>query len=262
MIHSTFTLRAASYLAVFAVMLAIEGFAPFVPAEQPRGRRVVFHLGLSALNAVLLYVLMAPALYFALLFSEQHHLGVMGWLGLTGVAEVVATLVAFDLWAYCMHIAYHRVRWLWRFHRVHHSDMEIDVTTASRFHAGELVISAISKCLVILLWGPSPMGLVLFETLVTASAQFHHSNIGLPPALQDRLELVIVTPRMHRCHHALHRDCFNTNFSAILSVWDRLFRSHHWARQLSELQPIGLHQPRGAETMQWLPVLLNPFTER
>ncbi|MCM2359983.1 MAG: sterol desaturase family protein, partial [Geobacteraceae bacterium] len=183
-------------------------------------------------------------------------------LGLTGTAEIVATVIAFDFWDYWMHRANHVIPFLWRFHKAHHSDMEIDVTTSARFHPGELVISSSVKCLMILLWGPSLAGLVIFDTLLTFASQFHHSNLDLPRRVQDILERVTVTPRMHRCHHALHRNCFNTNFSTILSVWDRLAGSYHYAGERRELEEIGLRKPRGEVTMRLVPFLLTPVREQ
>jgi len=98
-----------------------------------------------------------------------------------------------------------------------------------------------------------------FDLLLNAASLFHHSKVAIPVALQDKIERLIVTPRMHRCHHALHRDCFNTNFATILSFWDRLFGTYHWSRVKSELELIGLSSPRGAVTMQIKPFLLTPF---
>ena len=126
-------------------------------------------------------------------------------------------------------------RFLWRFHRAHHSDMEIDVTTAARFHIGELIFSGISKGLMILFWGPSLWGLVTFDLLLNLASQFHHSNLGIPFRIQDGWKGSSSLRGMHRCHHALHPDCYDTNFSTILSCWDRIFGSYHWARETSEL---------------------------
>ncbi len=99
-----------------------------------------------------------------------------------------------------------------------------------------------------------------FDILLNIAAQFHHSNLGIPFSIQDGIEKVFVTPRMHRCHHALHPDCYETNYSAIISFWDRLFRSYHWAREGSELTQIGLWKPRGPDTMKLKPFLMTPFT--
>jgi sterol desaturase/sphingolipid hydroxylase (fatty acid hydroxylase superfamily) len=253
-----FVLRTGSYLAILLTMLFVEWRAPFVLSEQSKRHRVAFHMGLSLMNSLILALLLAGPTYALVLFTMEQGWGLGQWLGLSGWMEIACTVVAFDIWDYWMHLANHKVPILWRFHKAHHSDMEIDVTTASRFHVGELLISGISKCLMILLWGPSLWGLVIFEALLTSASEFHHSNINLPLRLQDVLERIVVTPRMHRCHHALHRSCFNTNYTAILSVWDRIFRSYHWARLLDELEPIGLFSPRGPSTMKLIPFLLTP----
>jgi sterol desaturase/sphingolipid hydroxylase (fatty acid hydroxylase superfamily) len=254
-----FLLRSTTYLAIFLMMLAFEWLAPYVRSEQPKSLRVFFHLGISVANSLVLTLLLAWSIYAAVSYTRKHGIGVAHLLGLTGGWELIATVIAFDCWVYWMHLANHKIGLLWRFHKAHHSDMEVDVTTASRFHIGELFISGCIKCLMIFFWGPSLWGLVLFEALLTGASQFHHSNVNIPLGLQDWLEKIVVTPRMHRCHHALHRNCFNTNFSAILSLWDRLARTYHWGRASQELDPIGLYQPRGAETMQLKPFLLTPL---
>lgn len=254
-------IRPASSLVMLSSMLFFEWLAPCVKSRQGIFFRFSFHFPLSVANTLLLYAVMAWPLYFAMRFARSHDFSLTAILGLSGFAEVAATLIVFDLWDYWMHLANHRIRFLWRFHKAHHTDTEIDVTTALRFHIGELFISGVAKCAMILVWGPSLWGLVLFESLLTGSSEFHHSNVNIPFRLQDRLERIIVTPRMHRCHHALHQDCVNTNFSAILSVWDRLFRSYHWARLAPELELIGLTRPRGPLTMQWKPFFLTPFRE-
>ena len=252
-------LRAFCYFTLLAGLLAGERLAPFVATEQKKAPRVFFHVGLGMANSVVLYLLVAGPLLAAVSFGDAHHVGLRRLLGLAGWQELAATLIVFDLWDYWMHRWNHRIPLLWRFHRAHHSDMEIDVTTASRFHPGELFISATAKCLAILLWGPSLQGVVLFDLLLTAFSQFHHSNLGLPLRLQDRLETIVVTPRMHRCHHALHRECAASNYATILSSWDRLFGSYHRPRNPADWVLVGLDSPRGAVTMRLVPFLLTPF---
>jgi sterol desaturase/sphingolipid hydroxylase (fatty acid hydroxylase superfamily) len=254
-----FWLRIASYFGVLAIMLFFEWLAPFATSEQEKPHRVVFHLGLGIGNAVILYAMSGWAIIGATLYTHNHKWGLAHVIGLAGGAEILATVIIFDLWDYWMHLANHRVPLLWRFHKAHHSDMDVDVTTASRFHVGELIISSSIKCLVIFAWGPSFWGLAVFETLLTGSSQFHHSNVNLPFRWQDRIEKIIVTPRMHRCHHALHRNCFDTNFSTIFSFWDRLFRSYHRVLGTVELELIGLYQPRGSATMNIKSFLKTPF---
>jgi len=123
------------------------------------------------------------------------------------------------------------------------------------------MLSGFSKLLMILFWGPSLWGLIAFDLFLNLASQFHHSNLKIPFKIQDVMEKVIVTPRMHRCHHALHPDCFNHNFSTVLSVWDRLFRTYHWAKEEIEMARIGLPGPRGPETMRLGPFFKTPFAE-
>lgn len=253
--------RTTSYLAMFAIMLFFEWLWPFARSEQRKSHRVILHFSLSLMNSLILFSAVAGPTYEILIYTERHGWGLAHLIGLRGGVEILATLIAFDLWDYWIHLANHKIRFFWRFHKVHHSDMEIDVTTASRFHIGELLISGSAKCLMILAWGPSLWGLVIFETLLTVASEFHHSNIKIPLRTQDGLELLIVTPRMHRCHHALHPNCFNTNFSAILSLWDRIFKTYHWTNKRVELDPIGVFRPRGPGTMRLRAILLSPIME-
>jgi sterol desaturase/sphingolipid hydroxylase (fatty acid hydroxylase superfamily) len=251
--------RTASYLAALVGLLAWEWRSPFAVSGQSKPFRVAFHVGISAANSILLYAVITQPMFAALSASRDYGIGLAPRLGLAGVSEILATVLVFDLWDYWMHRLNHRIPILWRFHKAHHSDMEIDVTTASRFHAGELLISNTVKCLMILGWGPSLAGLVTFDILLTACSQFHHGNLGIPLAAQDVLERAVVTPRMHRCHHALHRECAMSNYSSICSVWDRLFGSYHREEDRENLSRIGLPQTRGAETMQLRPFLMTPF---
>lgn len=242
-------------------MLFLEWLTPYAKSDQEKSFRIAFHLGLSIANSIALYLIMTQPLFSVLLFTQSHKIGVAYLLGISGWVEIIVTVIAFDVWDYWMHRANHRLGFLWRFHRAHHSDMEIDVTTAARFHIGELILSGISKGLMILFWGPSLWGLVTFDILLNGASQFHHSNLRIPFRIQDSIEKIVVTPRMHRCHHALHPDCYDTNFCSILSFWDRIFKSYHWAGEASELTQIGLWKPRGPETMRLKPFLTTPFNQ-
>lgn len=258
---SPLVLRITTYFSVFGILLFLERFYPYCISDQKKSFRVAFHLGLSLANSIALYFIMTRPLLYALSSTQRHGAGVAHLFGLTGWTEIVLTVIAFDLWDYWMHRANHQIGFLWRFHRAHHSDMEIDVTTAARFHIGELILSGISKGLMVLFWGPSLWGLVTFDIFLNVASQFHHSNLRIPFKIQDGIERIVVTPRMHRCHHALHPDCYDTNFSTILSLWDRIFKSYHWARETSELTQIGLWKPRGPETMKLNPFLMTPFAD-
>ncbi len=254
-----FLVRTGTYFGMLLGLLFAEQLAPRAPSAQRKSGRIRFHLGIGVANGLVLYLVMTGPTVAAIFYAQGHRVGAARLLGLSGWWEVAATIVLLDIWDYWMHRAFHKIPFMWRFHRAHHSDMELDVTTSARFHIGELVLSGCSKCLMILLWGPSLWGVVAFDMLLNIASQFHHSNVAIPIALQDRIERLVVTPRMHQCHHALHRDCFNTNFATILSVWDRLFGSYRWSRDKSELEVMGLSIPRGEETMKFKPFLLSPL---
>jgi len=248
-----------AYLSLFACMLFFEARHPLAQSGQNKAFRVVFHSGLSALNSLILYFVLFSPLYAAARSTQLHAFGLVSALGLRGWTEVLVTIVVFDCGDYWMHRANHRIGLLWRFHKTHHSDMEIDVTTASRFHLGELLITNSIKGALILLWGPSLLGVAAFETLLTAASQFHHGNLDIPLNSQDIIEKIIVTPRMHRCHHVFEGRCQESNYATIFSVWDKLFGTYHWAGTIAELAPVGVSSPRGPETMQLIPLLLTPF---
>jgi sterol desaturase/sphingolipid hydroxylase (fatty acid hydroxylase superfamily) len=184
-----------------------------------------FHGGIALFNTTLIRVVAyVPALLWAVHVEEQGW-GLARWLGLIGWVEIVVSIVVLDCFDYFWHRANHRVRFLWRFHKAHHADTGMDVTTALRFHPGELLISVLVKAAWIAIWGPTVVAWFLFEALVSLSAQFHHSNLDFPDRVERRLSRLIVTPRFHAAHHLVDQRYGNRNFSTILSVWDRLFAS-------------------------------------
>jgi len=254
-----FLVRTVAYLSIFACMLLCEAGYPFARSLQKKAFRIVFHSCVSAFNSVILYLVLYSPLYAAVTFTQSHAFGLAYALGLRGWTEVILTLVLFDCWDYWMHRANHRIGLLWRFHKAHHLDMELDVTTASRFHVGELLITNSFKGALIFLWGPSLLGIAVFETFLTAASQFHHGNVGIPFGSQDRLERFIVTPKMHRCHHVYEGRCRISNYATIFSPWDKLFGTYLRAHTAAELQPIGVPEPRGPETMKFIPLLLTPL---
>ncbi len=164
-------------------------------------------------------------------------------------------LIALDLWTYAMHRAYHRVPLLWRFHAPHHLDEHLDVTSAFRFHVGEILISGVARLIPALLLGIEVETLLLFEALLLASAAFHHSNIALPARLEAALAFVIVTPSIHWVHHHNIRADTDANYAAILSVWDRVFGSRSQTKRWPEMS-IGCE---GAAETGLVRLLMRPF---
>ena len=248
--------KAYAALAWFALFFAGERvFAAARPKGSWRwdGARLARNLGLWLINVALSLLIVLPAT----LFAARH---VLLWRPLwwQGTAGLVLDLVVLDFLIYWWHRANHRIPFLWRFHEVHHLDRFLDSTTALRFHAGEVALSAAARALVILLLAFPLASVLAFETLVLIAAIFHHSNLKLPPALERRLARVVITPSIHWVHHhALKRDT-DSNYGTILSVWDPLFASRNWRPRTPEME-IGVEQEAEGS---FATLLVKPFTAR
>ena len=220
-------------LAVLAVLLVAERLWP-VARTLGGLRRVGKNLSLAGLNAALSWAVVVPLSAFAV--SHALDWRPMWWSGWPGL---VLDLLLLDCWIYWWHRANHVVPVLWRFHEVHHLDGFLDASSALRFHFGEVLLSAVVRVGVILLLGVPLLSVVVFETLLALSAMFHHSNLRLPPRLERALSCVIVTPSIHWVHHhAIRRDT-DSNYSALISLWDRLFVSRSATRRSPDM-PIGV----------------------
>ncbi len=149
--------------------------------------------------------------------------------------NLIVQLLILDLWTYALHRAYHRVPLMWRLHAPHHFDAHLDVSSAVRFHLGEIIWSSLLRLIPLLAFGIPPEANILFGVILTGSAMFHHSNLRLPPRLERVLSWVIVTPSIHRIHHHAARCDTDSNYAAVLSIWDHLFRSVSAMRATPEM---------------------------
>ncbi len=216
-------LRLASFLVGLFTLLSWELTAPHHAPTVPRARRWVANLVFAATNGIVVSAVCFVCYVIAERGSVPWRLGPLQqlvmplWLRLTGEVLVL------DLLVYFLHRAYHGYPLLWRFHLVHHSDRDLDVTSASRFHLGEVTISGAAKFGTVQLLGISPTGLIGFEIVMLAAAQLQHANIRLPNAVESSLWLAFVPPAMHRVHHHPLRAATDSNFGTLVSFWDRLF---------------------------------------
>ncbi|MBI3809246.1 MAG: sterol desaturase family protein [Nitrospirae bacterium] len=243
------------------VWLVLENVWAFRLPVQSRLSRYGINLSIAGANAFLLSTLFGSLL---LTWSGQvmmAHTGLFNLVGLGGEANVVASVVVMDLVLYGVHRANHAVPVLWRFHRAHHSDLDLDVTTASRFHPGEVLISAGIKLPAIWALGVSPLGLVSFEIGLLAAAQFQHSNLRVPEPYETIVRRVLVTPNMHRVHHSTVFVEHESNFSTIFSVWDRLFGTYHMKVRQEGIR-IGLSEYQDLRAVSLPRVMWMPFTAR
>lgn len=241
-----------------ALMLGVESVFSARKWRDRRGRRLLFHAGLMAFDTVVLrYPAVIPLMMLGVLV-ESNGWGVSELLGLSMVGDVIVTFVLFDMLDYWWHRFNHRVRFLWRFHKVHHVDTHCDVSTSLRFHPGELFFASVFKASWLLLWGPSVLAFVVFESGVSLAAQFHHSNIDFPDRVENIIRAVFVTPRYHAAHHTVSKRTGDANFSTIFIFWDKLFGSYR-EPDYKEMEQLGL--PRGSESyLSIVKTMRAPFT--
>ena len=226
--------RAVLALGGFAVFWAWESLAPFF-RQSHRARHAGRNFAIAGLNVLAGILLFAGLTAAAAAYGEHEGIGLFFQLGLGEAGRAAATVFALDLWNYWWHRANHRIPLLWRFHRMHHSDPQMDVTTATRFHLGEVAIATGLRALLIVALGASLAGIVLFDLLVLLSTQFHHANISL--GRWDRvLRTLIVTPDMHKIHHSDRREETDSNYTSLLSAWDRLFQTFRKSEAVEEIR--------------------------
>ena len=219
-------IRLAFFLGVFAIMALAEILAPRRELSEAKLPRWANNLGLVAMNVVILRVLFPTAALGTALVAGEQGFGLLPASGLPYWARFVLAVVAMDLAIYLQHVMFHAIPLLWRLHRMHHADLDFDVTTGARFHPIEMVLSMLIKLGVVALLGAPAAGVVVFEVLLNATAMFNHSNFRLPLSVDRWLRWLVVTPDMHRVHHSVEIDEANTNFGFNLPWWDRLFMTY------------------------------------
>ncbi len=254
-------LRLGCFLGVFALVAVGEIRFPRRPIKVEKRLRWINNILLVAVNTLLTRLLFPAAAVGAAALAE-----IQGW-GLfqaipvpTGIA-VVLSVILLDLAIYLQHIMFHAVPLFWRLHRVHHTDLDYDVTTGTRFHPIEIILSMIIKYSVIFLLGAPVIAVIVFETLLNATAMFNHGNLRLPKGLDTVLRLVVVTPDMHRVHHSTEPDETNSNFGFNLPWWDHLFGTYRAQPRAGHLgMTIGIDGYRDPTQVQRLPgILMLPF---
>ena len=238
--------RLPVFIGFFVVLLIAESLWSARTWHDGRLKRLGFHASLSIFNTVVYWLTVSAPLIVWTRHVHEQGWGISGLLGLSGPAEIALSLVVLDLFDYGWHRANHFVPFLWRFHRSHHVDTHVDVTTSMRFHIGELLLSAAVKCLWVVVWGPSLAAFILLEAGVTAYAQFHHSNIDLPDSVERVVRWVHMTPRLHAAHHTVGLRTRDANYSTIFLWWDFLFGTFREA-DYSEMRRLGIKEGRRSD---------------
>jgi sterol desaturase/sphingolipid hydroxylase (fatty acid hydroxylase superfamily) len=254
-------IRLAFYFGVFGLMALWELLAPRRPLTVSKMMRWTNNLGLALLNTLILRLVFPAAAIGVALFATNNGWGLFNYFRISYPLAIVLSVIALDLVIYFQHVLMHAVPTLWRLHRVHHADLDYDVTTGSRFHPLEIVLSMLIKFCAILVLGAPAVGVVIFEVVLNALAMFNHGNVRLPQGFDRVLRLLVVTPDMHRVHHSIEDNEANSNFGFNLSLWDRLFGTYiDQPRDGHADMTIGIHQYREPKKVSRLPGMLAlPF---
>jgi sterol desaturase/sphingolipid hydroxylase (fatty acid hydroxylase superfamily) len=219
-------LRLTAFAAVLALMALWEVFAPRRARPVPRKGRWPANIGIVVLNTALVRLLLPTAAVGVALSAGAHGWGLFNHYALPSWAAIVGGVVLLDLIIYLQHVMFHAVPALWRLHRMHHADLDIDVTTGARFHPVEILLSMLIKFAAIAALGVPPAAVVVFEVLLNATSMFNHANVRIPLPVDAALRWLVVTPDMHRVHHSIERDETDSNFGFNLPLWDRLFGTY------------------------------------
>jgi sterol desaturase/sphingolipid hydroxylase (fatty acid hydroxylase superfamily) len=248
-------------VAALGVLWVIERRKPLRREVEPKIRRIGRNLAVAGVAAVSVQLIERPLIKPLTSLIERRRWGLLKLLNLPKWLEVTLAVILMDYTLYLWHVLLHRLPFLWRFHLPHHVDLDLDASTAFRFHAGELTISTAWRATQITLIGVSPVALSVWQTCLVLSVLFHHSNVRLPIAVERKLNRVFVTPRMHGIHHSIVKEETNSNWSSGLTLWDWL----HGTLRLNVRQDkitIGVPAYPNPEELELEDILKMPFVEQ
>lgn len=253
-------LRLGAFFGVFTMMALWEVLAPRRPLQVRKSYRWLNNLGILAINTAIVRLLLPTAGVGVALFAQGRGWGLLNALPWSGWVEVLIAFVALDFAIWFQHWLFHRAPWLWRLHRMHHADLDFDITTGLRFHPGEIVLSMVIKAAVIVALGAPVLAVLIFEIVLNATSIFNHGNVRLPGTVDRLLRCLLVTPEMHRVHHSWRREETNSNYGFNLPWWDRLLGTYRAQPVDGHLgMTIGLEQFRSKRDLQLDRMLLQPL---
>lgn len=260
-VNNEVIVRLSFFIGTFVVIALWEVIAPKRALTVSKAIRWFNNIGLVVLNTVILRLLFPAAAVGVAAFAASQGWGLLNYYQLPFVLAVILSVVAMDFIIYLQHVLVHAVPALWRLHRVHHADLDYDVTTGSRFHPIEIILSMLIKFATIVALGPPVVAVIAFEVILNAMAMFNHGNIGLPKAIDKVVRWFVVTPDMHRVHHSVEDNETNSNYGFNLSIWDRLFGTYiDQPREGHQGMTIGIHKYRDPKEVDQLPgMLMLPF---
>ena len=228
-------IRLSAFLGLFALFAGIEAVKPARQRLLPKARRWTTNISIVVIDTITLrlFALAVPLLAVgAALDAQRLGWGILNALSLNPLLEGLLAILILDLAIWAQHLITHKVPILWKLHRVHHADRDVDVTTAIRFHPIEILLSMALKIGLVYLLGPAAWAVIAFEVLLNGTAMFNHANFALPRWLEGPVRAILVTPDMHRIHHSTVREEHDSNYGFALSIWDRMFGTY-----VSKVQP-------------------------
>jgi len=253
-------IRIGVFAGVLIAMMALETLLPRRKRTLGRRDRWPANLGIVVVDTILARILIPLPPVAVALWAAENGIGLLNMMDAPALPVIAFSVIFLDLAIYAQHVVFHKVPILWRLHRMHHADTEIDVTTGIRFHPIEIILSLLIKIALVLALGIPAVAVILFEVVLNASAMFNHANMKLPLWLDRILRTVIVTPDMHRVHHSWHPEETDNNYGFCLSVWDRMFGTYTaQPRDGHDAMTIGLHQFRETENRGLTGLLMIPF---
>jgi sterol desaturase/sphingolipid hydroxylase (fatty acid hydroxylase superfamily) len=259
-VQSEGLIRLAAFALVFVAVALWELAAPRRKALYSRRARWPHNLGLLLVDSVVMRLLAPGAVVGVALLAQERGWGLLNALSLPWWAGFAVGVVLLDLVIYFQHVMFHAVPTLWRLHRVHHADQDFDVTTGTRFHPIEILLSLVIKASAVAAIGASPVAVLVFEVLLNATAMFNHANASLPRQAERWVRWLVVTPDMHRVHHSVLYDESSSNFGFNLPWWDRLFGTYRPQPRLGhDAMTIGVDAFRSAADLRLDQLLIQPF---
>jgi sterol desaturase/sphingolipid hydroxylase (fatty acid hydroxylase superfamily) len=259
LIHHIFDWKGIPVLIItFWMLFFIESRLELRKRVQNKWQRSIINNMIAIPSFLLLRFMFLPAMIWITLQNEVLRFGLDYLVPLNYWIKFIITFLVFDYANYLWHLLNHKVPMLWRFHLVHHTDPDLDLTTAIRFHFGEMIGSLFFRGTFVFLSGASPLMVLIYEIIFEAEVLFHHSNIKIPLKLERLLNVLIVTPRMHGIHHSVEQEETNSNFASVFSFWDRLHSTDRLSLTNDDIE-IGVPSYHRKEELTIVYLLLLPF---
>jgi sterol desaturase/sphingolipid hydroxylase (fatty acid hydroxylase superfamily) len=253
-------IRLGAALGIFGIMVCWETIKPRRVQKIGRKQRWPVNLGLALINMLVMRVTIGSLAYMSAVMAAERGYGLLNLWPLPDFVSIIVTLLALDFAIYCQHIIMHKWPVLWRLHKVHHTDLEFDATTAVRFHPLEILLSMIYKTVFIVLIGGNPEAVIVFEIILNGAATFNHSNVRIPDKIDNLLRWLIITPDMHRIHHSTDPGETDSNYGFSISWWDRLWKTYVATPKLPQTSmAIGIKSFRAQDELGFKECLLIPF---